>query len=110
MRNLLFGTLIAFGACVAAIALVYGAAPATTLAAVWSVALAGITIKLLWPGCFDKMSIALYPTMGWSDWWCTLLHGVVFHVWTSLRFQNAIWHLFVLAAAGRGFQYFIRCC
>jgi hemolysin III len=25
--------------------------------------------------------------------------GVVFHVWRSLRFQNAIWHGFVLAAA-----------
>ena len=25
--------------------------------------------------------------------------GVVFHVWESLRFQNAIWHGFVLAAA-----------
>jgi hemolysin III len=25
--------------------------------------------------------------------------GVIFHAWTSLRFQNAIWHGFVLAAA-----------
>jgi len=25
--------------------------------------------------------------------------GVVFHVWHSLRFQNAIWHAFVLGAA-----------
>ena len=25
--------------------------------------------------------------------------GVVFHLWESLRFQNAIWHAFVLAAA-----------
>jgi hemolysin III len=25
--------------------------------------------------------------------------GVVFHVWESLRFQNAIWHAFVLMAA-----------
>jgi len=24
--------------------------------------------------------------------------GVVFHVWRSLPFQNAIWHAFVLAA------------
>ena len=29
--------------------------------------------------------------------------GVVFHLWESLRFQNAIWHGFVLVAAG--FQY-----
>jgi hemolysin III len=25
--------------------------------------------------------------------------GVAFHVWRSLRFQNAIWHAFVLVAA-----------
>ncbi len=25
--------------------------------------------------------------------------GVVFHVWERLRFQNAIWHGFVVAAA-----------
>jgi len=25
--------------------------------------------------------------------------GVVFHVWEKLRFQNAIWHGFVVAAA-----------
>jgi len=24
---------------------------------------------------------------------------VIFHVWSRLRFQNAIWHAFVLAAA-----------
>jgi hemolysin III len=99
---------------------IYGAAPAATLAAVWSAALAGITIKILWPGRFDKMSIALYLTMGWSGVLTigpvsavlapiTLFLiavggalysvGVVFHVWDSLRFQNAIWHGFVLAAA-----------
>ena len=26
--------------------------------------------------------------------------GVIFHPWHSLRFQNAIWHGFVLVAAG----------
>jgi hypothetical protein len=26
--------------------------------------------------------------------------GTVFHVWERLRFQNAIWHGFVLLAAG----------
>jgi hemolysin III len=25
--------------------------------------------------------------------------GVIFHLWRSLRFQNAIWHAFVLLAA-----------
>jgi hemolysin III len=26
--------------------------------------------------------------------------GVIFHAWERLRFQNAIWHAFVLIAAG----------
>jgi hemolysin III len=25
--------------------------------------------------------------------------GVIFHLWSSLRFQNAIWHAFVVVAA-----------
>jgi hemolysin III len=98
----------------------YGAAPAIMLAAVWSAALAGITIKLLWPGRFDSISIALYLTIGWSGvlmiepvaavlapvtvfliaaGGAVYSIGVVFHVWNSLRFQNAIWHGFVFAAA-----------
>ncbi len=96
------------------------AATAGVLAAVWCVALAGMTIKLLWPGRFDRTSIALYLTMGWSGVVKIesiaaalapvtlaliatggLLYsvGVVFHGWRHLRFQNAIWHGFVLAAA-----------
>jgi len=26
--------------------------------------------------------------------------GVIFHVWEKLRFQNAVWHVFVLVASG----------
>ena len=26
--------------------------------------------------------------------------GAIFHAWRGLRFQNAIWHAFVLVAAG----------
>jgi hemolysin III len=26
--------------------------------------------------------------------------GVIFHVWHGLKYQNAIWHAFVLAATG----------
>jgi len=98
----------------------YGVVPVIVLAMVWSAALAGIVIKLVWPGRFDSMSIALYLTMGWSGVLTigpatvvlapTALFliaaggalyslGVMFHVWNSLRFQNAIWHGFVLVAA-----------
>ncbi|SFL29540.1 PAQR family membrane homeostasis protein TrhA [Methylorubrum salsuginis] len=89
------------------------------LALVWTVALAGIAIKILMPGRWDRVSIVLYLMLGWSGvlayesvisglspsaFWLLatggLLYsvGVVFHVWRSLPFQNAIWHGFVLAA------------
>jgi hemolysin III len=97
-----------------------GVTPAVVLAIIWAAALAGMTIKLLWPGRFDRTSIGLYLSMGWSGVFTigsitaalapvTLVliaaggvlysTGVVFHAWKSLRFQNAIWHGFVLTAA-----------
>jgi hemolysin III len=98
----------------------HGAVPAVTLAGIWAAALAGIAIKLLWPGRFDRTSVVVYLVMGWSGLFTigpiaaalapvtlTLIAaggvlysaGVVFHAWRSLRFQNAIWHGFVLSAA-----------
>ncbi len=90
------------------------------LAVIWIVALVGILVKLLLPGRFDRLSIALYLILGWSGLLAyesvitalqpTALYllaiggvlysvGVVFHVWRTLPFQNAIWHAFVLLAA-----------
>ncbi len=87
---------------------------------VWSVAAIGVVLKLFYPGRFDRLSIGLYLAMGWSGvvaydaivdtlpsmtlWLIAaggLLYtaGVIFHVWERLRFQNAIWHGFVLLAA-----------
>jgi hemolysin III len=80
--------------------------------------LVGIILKLTMPGRLDRFSIMLYLVIGWSGivlWedilafpnltlWLlgagALLYttGVIFHVWESLRFQNAIWHAFVLLA------------
>ncbi len=91
------------------------------LGGVWSVAVIGIILKLLFPGRFDRFAIVLYLAMGWSgvmvyDTIASVLPdsvlaliaaggilysgGVVFHVWERLRFQNAIWHSFVLLGAG----------
>lgn len=92
--------------------------PQVLMAVVWAASLVGIILKLALPGRFDRLSIALYLLIGWSGifiWdhilmlpnmtlWLlgagALLYtaGVLFHVWDSLRFQNAIWHGFVLAA------------
>ena len=97
------------------------ASAATALAAVvWAGAVAGMVLKIGWPGRFDRLSIALYLLLGWAivlafgplTQSVTLLSlalliaggalytiGVIFHVWDSLRFGTAIWHGFVVAAA-----------
>ena len=90
-------------------------------AIVWGGSLGGIALKLLLPGRFDRVSIAIYLMLGWvavvaikpllmslpSD---TLIlvavggvmysGGVIFYKWNSLKFQNALWHACVVAAAG----------
>jgi hemolysin III len=89
------------------------------LAVIWAVALIGIAVKLFLPGRFDRLSIVLYLMLGWSGLfayesviaslqptalWLLALGGalysigVVFHIWRTLPFQNAIWHGFVLVA------------
>ena len=90
------------------------------LIGVWCAAIAGIVIKLKFPGRFDRLSVGLYLVMGWSGmmlyesvvkalpamalWFVVaggVLYtlGVIFHAWQRLRFQNAIWHSFVLGGA-----------
>ncbi|MET4391395.1 hemolysin III [Bradyrhizobium sp. F1.4.3] len=87
---------------------------------VWCVAIVGIVLKLRYPGRFDRVAVGIYLAMGWSG---MMLYdsvvkalpamalglvlaggalyslGVIFHAWRRLRFQNAIWHGFVLAGA-----------
>ena len=90
-------------------------------ATVWSIAGAGIALRLLRPHAFDRVSLGFYLALGWAGLAAIaplvpMVHvstlillgaggllysaGVVFHVWERLPFQNAIWHAFVLAAAG----------
>ena len=90
------------------------------LIGVWCVAIVGIVLKLVLTGRFDRVAVGLYLAMGWSG---MMLYdavvkalpavalgfivaggvlyslGVVFHAWQRLRFQNAIWHCFVLLGA-----------
>ncbi|MCV9938468.1 hemolysin III family protein [Boseaceae bacterium BT-24-1] len=90
------------------------------LAIVWITSGVGVVLKITLPGRFDRLSIVLYLLLGWSGvlaWesiaqlpslalWLILVGavlytlGVVFHVWQTLPFQNAIWHAFVLVASG----------
>jgi hemolysin III len=90
------------------------------LIGVWAAAIAGVAVKLFLPGRFDRLAIILYLLIGWSGavYYQRVVEslpaaslallliggalytiGVAFHAWESLRFQNAIWHGFVLAAA-----------
>ena len=90
------------------------------LAIVWIGALAGASLRLIFGDRFSRISIGLYLLLGWMSLamlWVMferlplgaatlvvvggLLYtvGVVFHVWERLRFQRAIWHVFVLAAS-----------
>lgn len=90
------------------------------LIGVWCIAAIGIVLKLCLPGRYDRLSVGLYLALGWSgviayDTVVTSLPqmtlwfigaggvlytcGVIFHAWRQLRFQNAIWHGFVLLGA-----------
>jgi len=90
------------------------------LIGVWCLAIVGIVLKLALPGRFDRLAVGLYLAMGWSG---LMLYdavvkalptvalrfliaggvlyslGVIFHAWRRLRFQNVIWHCFVLSGA-----------
>ncbi|MGE5510898.1 MAG: PAQR family membrane homeostasis protein TrhA [Bacteroidota bacterium] len=98
-----------------------GAGGYALLLSVWSVALLGAAGKLLLASTWDRVAIPLYLALGWagvvmlpplagSVTLITLVLlavggslysiGVIFHVWRSLPYQNAIWHLFVLAGTG----------
>ncbi len=93
-------------------------------AVVWGGAALGILIKVVLPGRYDRLSILAYILLGWvgviaigpvtaalpmlSLWLLlagglTYVAGVGFYIWERLRFQNAIWHLFVSVAAGLHF-------
>ena len=91
------------------------------MATVWSIAGLGIAGKLAKLKWLEPLSIPLYLALGWTvlvaiepfrlalgTQTLALLAiggglytiGVLFHVWERLPFQNAVWHSFVLAAAG----------
>lgn len=88
---------------------------------IWGAAVAGMAIKLALPGRFDRLAIVFYLAIGWSGLaighnlldtlpastlWLIVAggivysSGVVFFVWQGLKFQSAVWHGFVVVAAG----------
>jgi hemolysin III len=92
----------------------------------WFIALIGISLKFLYPGRFEILSLIFYLLMGWlvviaidplsvtltsTGTWLLVLGGlsytlgVFFYVKDHKQFYHAIWHLFVLA--GSVFHYFM---
>jgi hemolysin III len=90
-------------------------------AGIWTMAALGIAAKLWRPSALPSLSVALYLALGWIGLVAlgpftstlaltTLLllalggvlysAGVIFHLRQRLPYQNAIWHGFVLVAAG----------
>ena len=94
------------------------------LVAIWALAWLGVLLKLAFPFRFERLAVLLCLTLGWSGLLAYDLVfsplapitvglimaagvlysiGVIFHLWDDLRFQNAIWHAFVMGAAGLQF-------
>lgn len=97
-----------------------GAWGVALLAVVWGAAGLGVLLTLLGRGRVERFALALYLVMGWTvlvaieplmesvtvavlalllGGGAIYTLGVCFHLWRGLRFHNAIWHGFVLAAA-----------
>lgn len=95
------------------------------LAAVWSVAIAGIVAKVLFGFRYPRLSTLLYVLLGWigvvaskplfealdadtvrwvvAGGLCYTL-GVPFYLWKSRRYTHALWHTFVLAGVACHFM------
>jgi hemolysin III len=94
-----------------------GPAGTALLVVVWGVALAGAAAKLLIETRWERLALVLYLILGWSGiaamqplaaavepaalmllaiGGAIYSAGVVFYLWQSLPYHNALWHLFVL--------------
>ncbi|WP_419912429.1 PAQR family membrane homeostasis protein TrhA [Hoeflea sp.] len=100
--------------------LVSGAPATGLLTGLWGAATIGSLMKILAPGRFKWLALALYLAMGWAVllaggpiiaglspavFWIVTAGGIVytvgvgFHLFERLPFHNTIWHVFVLAGS-----------
>ncbi len=87
---------------------------------IWTLAIGGIILKVLYLPRFEKSAVALYILMGWL---CVIAMkdivasipglslgllvlgglsytiGIVFYVWEKLPYNHAVWHIFVLGGS-----------
>lgn len=89
-------------------------------AIVWTLAAVGVMFELTALRRFERVVLALYLAMGWIGLialkplmaalpgpalWLVFgggvsyTLGVLFYLWTSLRYHHAVWHLFVLGGS-----------
>lgn len=94
------------------------------LAAIWAMAIAGITLRLFLKGRLHGLVVALYIGMGWAivvavepmlrlvavgglvllaAGGLAYTAGVAFYKWKSLPYHHAIWHGFVLLGSALHF-------
>ncbi len=87
---------------------------------IWSLAVLGITLKIIFGPRYKKLSVATYLMMGWMVvfasrelmanlsseglYWLiagglSYTVGVIFYLWKQLPFNHAIWHVFVLGGS-----------
>ncbi len=87
---------------------------------IWGLALLGIVLKITMLGRLANISTVVYLAMGWIvlvaikpllavielDGMLLLLYGglaysfgVIFYAWKKLRYNHAVWHIFVLAGS-----------
>ncbi len=92
----------------------------TLFGIVWGLAGAGIILKVMLFGRFEKLSVLLYILMGWiviialkplitmlpavSLMWIGIgglfyTIGVIFYAWQKLPYHHVIWHIFVLGGS-----------
>lgn len=90
------------------------------LITVWTLALAGIVLRIVWPRHLVKLRVGLYLILGWLvvAWGWPVVQGlgftgtalmaggglayslgVIFYRWDRLPFNQPIWHLFVVLAS-----------
>ncbi len=87
---------------------------------IWSMATAGVILKLFFVDRYEPISVGIYILMGWlmlvgakplfgsiplgGICWLfaggiSYTGGVIFFLWDRLPFNHAIWHLFVIAGS-----------
>jgi hemolysin III len=90
----------------------------------WSIAIVGITLKFLYPGRFEALSLVAYVVMGWLvvvifetfkqsidpvGFWLIVsggiayTGGIIFYVKDDINYFHTIWHLFVMLGSALHF-------